>query len=451
MKQYRYLALYLPYMNTVSLVERFPNLELSYETYAHKKVLTNYDICLAIPTGKKLFAWITYDADAGGNACYLVELNKQFKIGKIDKLCALNNLYQELALGTLLYGTYTETHKESECKDSDFDCNDSDTKDSDNVINYFIVEDMYYFKGLPVKHLLFGEKLTYIHNLFSNYRLSNFALPYMCLVQGAESMLESLSFYESITSQTAYTTHHIQFRSSSSIMPYLNHTYKKKQEQVVFAGEEDILFPRTDLDHGAQMLLKTAVFNVKADLQNDVYHLYANNNVYVNIAYIGSIALSKYMNSLFRNIRENDNIDYGEESEDEDTFQNVRPDKYVDLQKSYIMNCVYNAKFKKWVPVSVVSNVKCVDIALLTKRSDNNRSEYKRSESNKYFNNLDYKQKSNTPYKPNTHYKPYNAPYKSNTSYKSNTPNKSNNVHYKSYNAPYKSYSKYGSSVNSST
>lgn len=420
-------------MNTEALIARFPNLELSYETYAHKKVLTSYDICLAIPTGKKLFAWITYDADAGGNACYLVEMNKHYKICKIDKLCALDYSYQELALGTILYGTYTEIESESETE-------------SELKKYYFIVEDIYYYQGLNVKHFLYGEKLTYIHEFFTfkGNCMPHIALPYMCLVNGAETMLESLSFYESITSQTAYITHHVQFRSSSSIMPYLNHTYKKKQEQVVFAGEDDILFPRTDLDHGAQMSLKTAVFNVKADLQNDVYHLYANNNVYVNIAYIGSIALSKYMNSLFRNIRENNNIDYGEESEDEDTFQNVRPDKYVDLQKNYTMNCVYHAKFKKWVPVSVVTNVKCVDIVLLTKHS----------EYNKYLNKSHDNKKSNTSYKPYTSYKP-NTSYKSNNSYKPYTPNKSNNVHYKSNNVPYKSkhasYSKYGSSVNSST
>lgn len=152
-------------MNTEALIARFPNLELSYETYAHKKVLTSYDICLAIPTGKKLFAWITYDADAGGNACYLVELNKHYKISKIEKLCNLDNSYLELALGTLLYGTYTEAGPDS------------------NKINYFIVEDIYYYKGLNVKHFLFGEKLTYVHNLFTNYRLSNFALPYMCLIK----------------------------------------------------------------------------------------------------------------------------------------------------------------------------------------------------------------------------------------------------------------------------
>jgi hypothetical protein len=96
----------------------------------------------------------------------------------------------------------------------------------------------------------------------------------------------------------------------------------------------------------------------------------------VNIAYIGSRTLSVYMNKLFRNIRENDNVDYGEESEDEDTFQNVNPDKYVDLKKEYKMNCVFHNKFKKWVPVSVVdAGSRCVNINdLIAKAYSNNQA-----------------------------------------------------------------------------
>jgi len=39
-------------MDYSHILHRFPLLELSYETFAHKKVPSNYDICMAIPTGK---------------------------------------------------------------------------------------------------------------------------------------------------------------------------------------------------------------------------------------------------------------------------------------------------------------------------------------------------------------------------------------------------------------
>jgi hypothetical protein len=62
------------------------------------------------------------------------------------------------------------------------------------------------------------------------------------------------------------------------------------------------------------------------------------------------------MNGLFRNIRENSNLDYIEESDDEEDFENTREDKYVDLQKSLLMECTFHPKFKRWIPVRVVNN-----------------------------------------------------------------------------------------------
>ena len=52
------------------------------------------------------------------------------------------------------------------------------------------------------------------------------------------------------------------------------------------------------------------------------------------------------MNDLFRNIRENQNLDYIEESDDEDDFENIAADKYVDLHKMIPMEFLFNGKFK---------------------------------------------------------------------------------------------------------
>jgi hypothetical protein len=58
------------------------------------------------------------------------------------------------------------------------------------------------------------------------------------------------------------------------------------------------------------------------------------------------------MNSLFRRIKENNNLDFLEESDDEDEFENIKDDKFVDLKKTYKMRCVYLKKFRKWQPVN---------------------------------------------------------------------------------------------------
>ena len=47
------------------------------------------------------------------------------------------------------------------------------------------------------------------------------------------------------------------------------------------------------------------------------------------------------MNKLFRNIKENANLDTLEESDDEEEFENTSEDKYVDLEKAIKFQCVY--------------------------------------------------------------------------------------------------------------
>ena len=63
------------------------------------------------------------------------------------------------------------------------------------------------------------------------------------------------------------------------------------------------------------------------------------------------------MNKLFRTIKENDRLDALEESDDEEEFENENEDKFVYLDKTYNMVCLYNYKFKKWYPIKI-ANIK---------------------------------------------------------------------------------------------
>jgi hypothetical protein len=119
-----------------------------------------------------------------------------------------------------------------------------------------------------------------------------------------------------------------------------------------------------------------AVFQVRADIQFDIYHLFAfgknKEPVYYNVAYIQNYKTSVFMNGLFRKIRENKNLDFIEESDDEDDFQNTNIDKYVNLQKKLYMECVFHAKFKKWIPIKIVDkNERVVHISKLVRGYDN--------------------------------------------------------------------------------
>ena len=49
-----------PISETGRLLHRFPQVELSYETISHKKVLPPYNVAVAIPHGKKYYAWFSF-------------------------------------------------------------------------------------------------------------------------------------------------------------------------------------------------------------------------------------------------------------------------------------------------------------------------------------------------------------------------------------------------------
>ena len=76
------------------------------------------------------------------------------------------------------------------------------------------------------------------------------------------------------------------------------------------------------------------------------------------ILHIPNYSTSVMMNNLFRDIKENNNLDTLEESDDEEEFENISKDKYVYLEKSYKLRCVYNKKFQRWVPLTIAKKSK---------------------------------------------------------------------------------------------
>jgi hypothetical protein len=98
------------------------------------------------------------------------------------------------------------------------------------------------------------------------------------------------------------------------------------------------------------------MFKIMAGIEPDIYNLFIcknGNYEYYDIAFIPDYKTSVMMNTLFRNIKENSNLDFIEESDDEEDFEDVREDKYVYLDRSFNINCEYNYKFKRWVPISL--------------------------------------------------------------------------------------------------
>jgi hypothetical protein len=85
------------------------------------------------------------------------------------------------------------------------------------------------------------------------------------------------------------------------------------------------------------------------------------------------------MNRLFRRIRENDNLDFAEESEDEADFENMDTNKYVNLDAILQIECVFNQKHKRWIPVRL-SREKLIHIEkLVSDITRNNSTAYLKS------------------------------------------------------------------------
>lgn len=291
------------------ILQDFPKFELSYENMIHNKV-HNADILLAIPEGKKCYAWFTsYKED---NVCFLLELSDN-KIKNISVL--LTTFDDKLAYGTVFYGTMIKYKN----------------------INCFCIEDLYYCKGKNCTNRLYSEKLDLLREILLHHKNNKhiiFGLPLM--TQDFASMLKQIELLP-------YKICQIKFRFFE----------KNNARKILYVKYYK---PRTNTNNNNNTHILKGVFKITADIEPDIYNLFAftdGKEVCHDVAFIPDYKTSVLMNKLFRNIKENDNLDALEESDDEDEFEDSRLDKFVYLDRSFKMNCEYNHKFKKWVPISL--------------------------------------------------------------------------------------------------
>ena len=88
------------------ILSRFPtqNVKLSYETVAPKKVLSlDYDLCVAIPYGKKAYIWYTFCNES--SVCLLLELNRDNQLNDNISIFPNSQIPKNFELGTIISGT----------------------------------------------------------------------------------------------------------------------------------------------------------------------------------------------------------------------------------------------------------------------------------------------------------------------------------------------------------
>jgi len=328
-----------------NILRDFPNIKLSYENITHKKVY-NSDYIVAIPEGKSCFAWFTYFNDKP--VCLIMELtnNKEISDIKITSAC----FSYDLAYGTILYGkvVYNSSNR------------------------FFFIEDIFCYKGNLTDREKWGEKLTLINNIFKN-DLKQLSYNNSFIVFGLPLMSKTNEELEVKISNANYKIEKIQYYLFNRVNNYL-FLYYKNFTQCKITNNNDLLevskdkiICKTTLQNpikrentSKQELIQEIVFLVRPDIQDDIYDLYYLNNELkeerYSIAHIPNFDTSVMMNKLFRIIKENDNLDALEESDDEEEFENDNIDKFVKLDKSYKMICKFNYKFKKWFPIKLAKD-----------------------------------------------------------------------------------------------
>ena len=290
-----------------NIVRDFPSVELSYEKKIHKKV-PFHNVVLTIPKGKKFFVW--FRVYKRNNVCFFLELDryrKRIKNITIQRCCFSSELCMNK--GTIIYGTKFNHHSG----------------------NFFNVEDILFFKNRNLNNHTPLKRLLYIIDFISTYTKQVsyspheiiFGLPLM--ERNKQSLLKKLE-------TVPYPLYSIQYRTLDRRTPFCN----------------ECVFQKLDYEK---------IFLVRAAIEDDIYDLYAYSQAKKVIkhtsAIVPDVKTSVWMNSLFRNIKENSNLDALEESDDEEEFENIELDKYVDLNKEYKMKCVYIPKFRSWKPKEI--------------------------------------------------------------------------------------------------
>jgi hypothetical protein len=301
----------LNHHNQSQLIKRLPDLKLPYDNI-HKKVFS--DLYVLIPKGKKHIVWFTYFQDK--RVCIFIEVTLGGQKQINEMFIVPQNFEKNLVLGTIFFGTVFNIDKNK----------------------YYSIENIHYYKGKNIENNNEKYKLSLIKNILEKELKSCFLTTKgICM---AMPIIES-KFENCI--------------ETAKLLTYNIYSIQNRNLHGKNVSYSSSLYKQFDVD------ITSNIFIVKAQIQNDVYDLYYYNNGSLEkyeIAYIPDYKTSTMMNNIFRKIKENINLDALEESDDEEEFENMNEDKFVDLNKCVKMECIFNKKFNKFVPIKIMENGK---------------------------------------------------------------------------------------------
>jgi hypothetical protein len=356
------------------LIKSFPHeIKFSYEKSTHKKVLS--DLYVIIPKGRKYFVWFTHHDRK--NVCLFLEIcNRTHNI--LNIFYRHVSFHDVLSYGTIFYGTlFRQGQGQGQGQTQD---------------EIFSVENIYYYKGQNIQDHTYESKLKIIKDIFDtglrynkrfrihpSHKSVVFGIPVIATsfdeaVRAAEKLPYAVYSiqYRYIKTTTTDVTEYYLFgnsggggeRNERNVNNIKIEIIEKQDKVEKYEKQEKQEIKKVSLPQTSTST-NTRLFYIKPDLQNDIYYLYDTKSytlssltessiISKNIAHIPDYKTSVLMNKLFRNIKENKNLDALEESDDEEEFENIQIDKFVDLNKVLKMRCNFNYKFQAWVPIQVV-------------------------------------------------------------------------------------------------
>jgi hypothetical protein len=360
------------------LLQQFPKIKFSYELKSYKKVSNsnvnkdqdqdqdqdrdrdqdnnNNNIFFMIPKGKKYFVWFK------NGECLFLELDNDKQVVNVTSKKTSHIFPND----TILYGTHFYYRAPA---------------NSNSVVNvqyYFTIENIHYYNGvyLDATQTVF-EKCKTLHLAFTTSTLEktfqvDIGLPHIdtCLerISAVKPFYQVYCIQKKMSNDKTNQYQNIHFnvlptiqKMDAPIKPAPINTVSK---HIIETGKKYVEKSNDSTTTNNNNNKKYKIFIVSADIQNDIYNLVEPDTT-VNdlsnydisnklIASIPDYKTSVFMNTLFRNIKENRSLDALEESDDEDEFENTNIDKFVDLTKKIKMKCVFNYKFKKWTPIECV-------------------------------------------------------------------------------------------------
>ena len=349
------------------------NTELSYETWIHKKVY-DANCVIAIPEGKKAFAWFTQYKKQ--NVCFILETFKK-EITSVKPI--LTAFHERMAYGSIFYGTT-------------FYYNHSPL---------FCIENVLQYKSKTIARMTQSEeKIKIYKEIFSVPYLKQETCMKNQVIFGLPLMSGTLEQLMQQMTCVPYKIKYIQYQYPEK---KCNLDYNELQQMV--HGTNRVQIPNHKFEKSYQNFVdpnKEVVFRVTADITNDIYNLFVYNPQendkfeFIDVAYIPDYKTSVFMNEYFRKIKENKNLDALEESDDEEEFQDDRPDKFVFLDKKYNMVCKYNNKFRRWAPCSLARRgervITKMELDRLNREGQEQNLRYSQNRENKSQNyNQNYK------------------------------------------------------------